>query len=318
MVQALTYGRPVFDTLIQLCGPGDLAEPFVCVDDRGVWIGEPVAGLDWTPLCDLVGPGSPDPLSEPSLPFPFTAAQLAAFLMDGWGYFLREAAGEWADGPDEALLLRLSSRYGKVREVLQEAYRIFREAAASVAPLDSALEEDAQRLWAQRRNVEREANQKTGWRERGITEEERSIRLARARKSTATIVHRHKEAKAKADTAYLAWRRAMVRHLLAEEAAPRVRAQITASMDKWSLKEPRRVDAFAECLIPTLKAMAADGSGAPTARAVMEVWKKQAPSEVLEVIRGECVKYIDAKGNTSVIGMEALEKRIGRLIDGGR
>ena len=41
--------------------------------------------LQWMPACELDGPDAPDLLKTPSLPTPFTANELAAFMLDGAG-----------------------------------------------------------------------------------------------------------------------------------------------------------------------------------------------------------------------------------------
>lgn len=45
--------------------------------------------LTWTPRCEVEGGR---PMGEPALPFPFDARQLAAFMLDGSGWFLHELA----------------------------------------------------------------------------------------------------------------------------------------------------------------------------------------------------------------------------------
>ena len=61
------------------------------IDGRGVWVDAPVGEVgNWHPAMEINELGSPDPDSEPSLPFPFTARQLAAFALSGMGRFISD------------------------------------------------------------------------------------------------------------------------------------------------------------------------------------------------------------------------------------
>lgn len=121
------YGREVF-VAIQETYLGDMGARDLEVRDTGVWLPSSLSTLfAWAPACDLDGPDSPDPLSTPALPFPFTAGQLAAWMLDGWGSFVWEAVFEadpesTAKENAERAFGRLGDRGKKVREVLLGAY----------------------------------------------------------------------------------------------------------------------------------------------------------------------------------------------------
>ena len=121
------YSRSVFEAIL---GRDDVSrQEFVC-DDKGVWVKQvdSAGSLEWHPLSEITGPSVPNPLDEPWLPFPFTARQLAALMIDGWGHFIREKYGDWDHGPDSDGLANLGPRAGKAREALMAAYEAYRRA----------------------------------------------------------------------------------------------------------------------------------------------------------------------------------------------
>ena len=59
------------------------------LDPLGVLGKDEVEALDWTPQCDLP---NGNPLASPALPFLFNASQLAAFMLDGIGWFMQQSA----------------------------------------------------------------------------------------------------------------------------------------------------------------------------------------------------------------------------------
>lgn len=96
---AATYGRRVFEKLLWTATvrfvnkdtitsvSDDLIAPHYDIKDDGVHL-KVDTGNDWSPACERGGPDDPDPLTTPALPFPFLAQEFAAFVLDGWGYFL--------------------------------------------------------------------------------------------------------------------------------------------------------------------------------------------------------------------------------------
>ena len=153
---APTFDRSVFDAIHELCGGGGCSgrEPFpggdgtnVIVSDKGVFskaVG--IDGVDWLSAVDACEPGSSNSLIAPLLPFPFTAAQLAAFILDGWSWLMHEAFGGRETGLDEALLEKAGVRGAKVREAVRATYQALREAATVVPGLDEALQQRSAQL----------------------------------------------------------------------------------------------------------------------------------------------------------------------------
>jgi hypothetical protein len=126
------------------------------IDDRGVWIDENIPqGGAWHPALEIDEPGSLDARSDPSLPFPFSAKELAAFALSGMGRFVsdaffgdgpfyRESEGPWGECVEQrdAMLARLPKLANKAREAVLRAREAYDAAAAVVVPpsIDAATE----------------------------------------------------------------------------------------------------------------------------------------------------------------------------------
>jgi hypothetical protein len=89
----------------------------------GLWLttesfcldGEELANVQWLPHGDL---------DRPALPVPFTAYDLAAFYLDGGGYFVR-CCFDNGESVDEDASKNLGNNSGKASEVLREAHRLW-------------------------------------------------------------------------------------------------------------------------------------------------------------------------------------------------
>ncbi len=132
-------------------------DAFIELEPDGVFVraADNRSALAWHPACEIDTRGSPDPLTAPWLPFPFSAEELAAFMCGGWGEFVRERFGPWDSGPWQHELRRhfLGRRSLKAAEVLTAAYEAARGAIAKAPPLESRLPGPAEgtRLPASRR-----------------------------------------------------------------------------------------------------------------------------------------------------------------------
>jgi hypothetical protein len=115
-----TYTRSVFEAILAGMGGDDDCRSQYVLSEDGARVKEvdTAGSLAWHPWCEVVAPGSPNPLDEPWLRFPFTARQLAALMTDGWGYFIQEKYGDWQDGPDGDELLSIGRLGGKAKEAL--------------------------------------------------------------------------------------------------------------------------------------------------------------------------------------------------------
>lgn len=210
------YSRSVFEAIVASLGEDNLLLAAFDLRADGAHLRHPGTDdtLAWHPWCEASAPGSPNPLDAPWLPFPFTAKQLAALMVDGWGYFIQERYGAWGTGPDEEELRSIGPLGTKAKEALRGAYAAYRHAEALAPHLDRKLEERAQQLTHEYSEAREAAMAKEALREHRDSEQEYSERLGRVNESVAALKQTMTEARMAADLAQAAWRQAMVQHLL--------------------------------------------------------------------------------------------------------
>ena len=210
------YARAVFEAILAGLGPDSSFRAQYRCDDRGAWVhdADTAGDLVWHPLCELTGPGSPDPLVEPWLPFPFNARQLAALLVDGWGHFIAEKYGDWDTGPDEDEMKSIGLLGTKAKEVLVAAYEALRSARDKAPRLDRNLAVMAQSLTDQYRDAREVAMARVQLREHRHSDTEYRARLALVNDAVAELEEPMRAAGLAANKAYTDWRRAVVQHLL--------------------------------------------------------------------------------------------------------
>ena len=214
------------------------------ITDEGVFhdAGLPVELLRWKPVHELAGPNKP-PSSGPALPFPFTASQLAAFMLWGWGNYFQDAFGRLDCGPKEFVLNGEHEDAADAYEALRQAYVIYRDALHVVDELNHEEQQRAHELSGQladtyhqalerEKVMERLMNRinKDGIPQKGdlIPRNEYLPRLARAKEAVSAQKVQALQAKAEADAALKTWRRAMVRQLLQPEATTPSPAPVVA------------------------------------------------------------------------------------------
>lgn len=196
--------------------------------------------LQWIPACELDEPDAPDLLKTPGLPIPFTANELAAFMLHGAGCFLLEKYGDWHGGPDEEALQSMGLLANRAKEAVRGAYAAYRaayRAAESVIGIfDEAVNARARQLYREYQRKLQEANKKEGTHasriacdEQGnrITVEEYWARRARATDSVADPYKALMAAQEQADQQSTKWRKAMVKKLLQPQ-------QATPGGRRWS------------------------------------------------------------------------------------
>lgn len=173
--------------------------------------------FDWTPACDMNWPGSPNPDIAPCLPIPFTADELAACMLDGLGQAIGEAMGAyvWEPLPADELEDRFSDRQRWIRDALADAYASAAEAQKMVGAYDGTASRHVQTLTEELRRAQSEANHREGVFAPGISEEEKRRRRARAAASLAELKEQVRCATDEEHRYWVAWRREMVRQLLA-------------------------------------------------------------------------------------------------------
>lgn len=103
------FSRSDFKLLAQRLEPqwftGESAGHGHRIDADGFWPDRTADfPYNWSPLCDRDGEVRQNPMDHPALPFPFTAHQLAAFLMDGHGAVWVERLGGWDGDPGLSLV----------------------------------------------------------------------------------------------------------------------------------------------------------------------------------------------------------------------
>ncbi len=173
--------------------------------------------FEWNPACDTENDA--DPKITPLLPVPFSANELAAFLLYGVGDYIQERLGRIGE-LDEDQLLRLGGIRDKLpREALRTAYAEAKRAQQIVGLPAIEAQALADALSEQLDEAECEANHRLGVFARDISTEEASRRRAMVVESLADLRKRTQVARSEATAKTAQWRRAMVRQLL-EPAAP--------------------------------------------------------------------------------------------------
>jgi len=301
------------------------------VQDDGVFVADdfrncspPEQAFDWTPAYDMDWPGAPNPITAPALPIPFTAGELAAFMLDGMGAGLQEYLGRRIGCPlDDEALKRFGKRGRLVREALRSAYALAEQAQSVVGKFDYKKQKRAYDKRSELESANEQAIRSEGVFEAGISGEEASQRRARAVSSTAKLRARVLKACAKSDATWIAWRAAMVRQLLQPEplammapsATPTATERadaVPANLPNWVLIRPERFPGYRKPLYDFLKAANIAGQERPTAYDVLDKWRRNPPTGILEVIDNE-LKFENSKGEPDTATLAAVKKSIDRL-----
>lgn len=183
-------------------GADETLQPLTVKHD-GVWSEDSgYDRLDWHPYIELDEPITHSPAHHPYLPFPFSARDLAAFMLDGLGYFVRFRFGEWVDGPCEEILNDMPAKALTAKHAIRCAFQAYRESLAEVGGLDPTFEQRVTELRAVEDSAREEARAQFGFKKMA--------------ESTAykEAVEATRQARRDADAAEAAWRKKMVRHLL--------------------------------------------------------------------------------------------------------
>lgn len=222
-----TYGKRAFEAIHRATSCTNLVE----VREDGVWPAPELKEDDkpgdkpdswiWNYAVEMEGPDAPDPLEIPSLPFPFTAYQLAAFMLGGIGVIYCDDPTNWAHEPDEESL-RFGILGTKSIEVFKAAYLANHNAELKVKKLNKATQ-----LLAQETAERYQAALDGGYEservlEDGITQDEYCARVEQVRQSASDLKGQMTKAKDQADQELDHWRREMVRQLFRAELAASV------------------------------------------------------------------------------------------------
>ena len=223
---------------------------FLRITDEGVFYddclkegGESTKSLRWKPVHELAGPNKPSS-SGPALPFPFTANQLAAFMLWGWwGSHFQSFFGLLDCGPNEFVLNGDHEDAADAYEALRQAYVIYQDALHVVGELDQQDRQRAYDLLEQAGDAYSQALDRERVMERVIIEKEDGRlelgdfiprdeylpRLARAKESVAAQKAQALQAEEQADAKERAWRKSMTRQLLQPQATTPSPAPVSAS-----------------------------------------------------------------------------------------
>lgn len=240
-MQQRAYDVITAKAILELAFPSEEFAPYDLRAD-GVYQSEPFLeasppgmAFDWAPPYDMDWQGAPDPMSAPMLPIPFTAAELAAFMLDGVGGMIPETLGARIGYPVDEAALPDSPRWRVVREALQAAYALAEAAQSVVGEFDRAEQRVADELRkkyseARSQAIERErvmervivGKKKDGSPEYGdfIQRDEYLHRLGLAKSSVAELEEQSTQAQDAVNNKWKAWRKAMVRQLLGTESRP--------------------------------------------------------------------------------------------------
>jgi len=232
------YGKAQAKEILKYCKLGE----YLTIDDRGVWPGVDrddmlkveTELLRWKPARVFRNdPNPPDVANTPSLPFPFSAKKLAAFMLSGTGALVVGFYGVWQDGPDPDSLAEIDIDDNLAQAALVGAYAAYREAEKRVGALDDNFEkradaarrryEDARSAALKREKVAQmprleagDSNESKAKRDKRNAERDEEYKLGRARAlEPLKALHEEKRRSAtEAETAYQNWLSAMVRQLL--------------------------------------------------------------------------------------------------------
>jgi hypothetical protein len=126
---------------------------------------------------------APDLINTPSLPFPFDARDLAAFMLYGAGSFVADFYGKWEDGPDKSAIDQINTLDTFARQAVTEAFAACREAQKTVSPCPLELDAKAERARKAWNVANNEANQREGVFDSELDSQELESRRDRARAS---------------------------------------------------------------------------------------------------------------------------------------
>ena len=208
-------------------------------------------GLRWRPARQLqLLPGAPEVKGTPMLPNPFTARELAAFMLEGAGALVADFYGEWDDGPDPESL-RAIDPDSKARRAVTEAFTAYRLAIEKVGKYDmDAL-------------ARRDAAHTAYWK----SSNDKALSKA------------FEDAQAEWDAAHQAWLTKMVRCLLEPQAA----APAQDEAETVSARPMQRSAAQSAAILAAIRSAGHDPRRLP----VNETGKPGVKAAIREVLGGE-------------------------------
>lgn len=311
------YTKEVFASLASISGYDEETLSYcVKVEEDGVY---PIDGLEmlpmswrWKPRHALAGQPGVDS-TGPSLPFDFTAVDLAGFLLTSSAVFITEIWGDIEIGP-KALLDPVD--YGDAADaaiVLKQAYEILQAAMQKIGKPPSQeihAADKASHAFAEAWDFALKAQRVL---ERGITDQEYRQRHAIATEQTAEIRKLRDQLNEAAAEQLKQWRLAISRYLFSSEISETNTGKKVPAVlkNQWSLKQDFRIRDFSYTRI-LRKAMQAliDQNLKPTASTVLAYWQSQKPEQLLDVKE----QYFVLKTANSA-GKKVMRKDLQNAID---
>ena len=272
---------------------------------------DPSQQLLWKYVCELDGPDAPNPLTAPCLPFPFTANQLAAFMLDGVGAVIPSIYGDWETGPDQGMLDTISVLGREPKTALKVAYNAFRTTQHSVGAYPLHLQKQADRLARIFNYMNLRANTREGVFAEGITSAEARTRRERAKRTLSEIAVRCDQAIEAYQAEFRPWRKSMVQQLLRSHdhgSGPMNIADVTDQVPSWRVKTTlKTTPGYRGQLAKFLKLAQISGSPCPTAQVVIDAWTIAPPIGITVI---ENWAYVQYTGRISPSDKTTLKKGI--------
>ena len=228
--------------ILEPCG----IDRYITIDERGVW---PKVEHDATDGTNLFRwrtarvfqgePGAPEVADTPMLPLPFTARDLAAFMLEGVGALAAGFYGDYANGPDPASLNAIDPD-SNARTAIVQAYAARREAEQIVEAYPLELEAKADRARKAYNKANSEANIREGVSDSIPGTNDSSDRRARAVASIAELEKQYDRATKAYQKEQEKWMNLMVRELLKPAPAQTAPAPVVTASDvkQWLLPDP--------------------------------------------------------------------------------
>jgi hypothetical protein len=210
---SVLYIKEDFECIYGVSKCHEILQHDVEIKDNGVFAKEVNSEfLDWMPCCEL--DDGPNPQTAPLLPFPFTAKELTAFMLCGWGNFFVGSLGQWEDGPWQEVLDEFPVRGAKAKEAVIAAFQAYRDAKETVGTEYFKKRHEEKRLHAEYELTVQEANASEKVSEQSISGDERELRRARAEVIAEPAHAKFLAMRVLADKSEKVWRKAMVVQLL--------------------------------------------------------------------------------------------------------
>lgn len=312
-----TFGRQDFELLVAHSALTAALISALKITEQGVFFESSVIAkwelpeLGWKPAHDMTGPNSP-PSAGPALPFPFTAAQLAAFMLHGWGAHLAEGFHAEGNSPgDRKPTAELGDAQDTFAAVLA-ADAAYRAAERAIGAPDQSLLVSIHQV-ANMLAFARERAQQRLARGSGTATRTRPRREEAAKSSIKTLAGKHAEMGVQEEAASATWRKLMVRQLLAPAGAESDDLSPPAIDPGWKPARPAKQHAYNMLVYERLMAAWRCGASAPDASDLLKFWAAN-PQTGIEGVTDDGFWHVDGTAGRKYIEKASLRKAIRRQL----